>query len=699
MVAREQLEGGPSAPGAAVSEIVRTWPENRPFTVEAALETRPELAERRSILIDLAYEEFCRLEEAGRRQPRSEFAARFPDIQRSLTRVLELHDFCWNEPEIRTALVEQPWPAIGCNFLGFRLVMEIGRGAKSRVYLARDLELAERVVIVKVGCDSREAHTLGALEHPGIVPVLSARTDPVTKLTVLCMPFLGYGTLDAVIDSLYRNGPPRTGCELHTAIVEASQLPEGKLPPVSKCFAAAVAQTGADLAHALAHAHAANVVHSDIKPSNVLIGPSGPMLLDFNLAQNSATDADVVGGTLPYMSPEHLLALTDYAHAVGPPADIFSLGVTLYEFFTGFTPFDVSQWRDMASAAAWLQAAHSQGPKAVTPLTGRVSQQLDQVIRDCLRVDPVSRPTAAELARRLAGIAGTVKLASNWQRTGWIPLVLGVGAVSAAIVPTKAYLFKDSKPLSQVSAGYLESETLSASEATQLLVRGWDRLLKEDLDAAHEDLERAHHVLQTSHSAAALGYSALRWKKDVPQAVPLFQEALKLGLDTAEVHNNFGYCCAQLGDLQTAQVHLLRSLELQPGLRAALHNLALVNLRTALRASSPPDMKYILAALDGDPCPDDLALDAACIFAYACATGEDKEQHLYRCRRCLETAIESGADPRHLKRVSSFWPDIEQEAWWQELPSRPSKAAVLRNSTSSRIALPFLSSAVLASGE
>src|SRR3954454_9061000 len=105
----------------------------------------------------------------------------------------------------------------------------------------------------------------------------------------------------------------------------------------------AVVDTIAQFAEALAQAHERGIVHSDIKPANVLLTDDDvPMLLDFNLSSDSSSHQKatlLVGGTLPYMAPEHLHATRDGAPVLAV-SDIYSLGVIAFELLTGRRPFE-----------------------------------------------------------------------------------------------------------------------------------------------------------------------------------------------------------------------------------------------------------------------------------------------------------------------------------------------------------------------
>ncbi len=151
----------------------------------------------------------------------------------------------------------------------------------------------------------------------------------------------------------------------------------GRAALARRSYVRAIAWWGARLAEALEHAHDRGVLHRDIKPSNVLVTSDGmPMLLDFNLAREPIDGEHggeaAPGGTVDYMSPEHLRALANgEPEGVDHRSDIYGLGVVLYEALTGCRPFDTPR-RGGSLVEALQRAADERsgrivGPRAIEP--------------------------------------------------------------------------------------------------------------------------------------------------------------------------------------------------------------------------------------------------------------------------------------------------------------------------------------------
>jgi serine/threonine protein kinase len=153
---------------------------------------------------------------------------------------------------------------------------------------------------------------------------------------------------------------------------------------------------GLELCSALHYLSTERVVHLDVKPSNIIMG-APPRLIDLSIARSldAAARLDHVTGTDAYLAPEQ--ANPPRTGHPGSPADIFGLGVTLYEGLTGERPFrDGSRDKDASPEDAWPQLVDQPAP-----LPRQFPEFVAAPIMACLDPDPASRPTAAELAGRL----------------------------------------------------------------------------------------------------------------------------------------------------------------------------------------------------------------------------------------------------------------------------------------------------------
>ena len=165
---------------------------------------------------------------------------------------------------------------------------------------------------------------LARVRHPHIADIVSHSVIEDFGFHLICMPFLGGATLAAVLAERQSHAPGTAGIDFLRDLdaVAAPEFPTcGPVRPTREILAAltydqAIAWTGARLADALEYAFSKEVTHGDIKPSNILLGADGsPMLLDFNLACDGSSGGSNEqigdpGGTLAYMSPERLRALT-----------------------------------------------------------------------------------------------------------------------------------------------------------------------------------------------------------------------------------------------------------------------------------------------------------------------------------------------------------------------------------------------------
>jgi eukaryotic-like serine/threonine-protein kinase len=247
----------------------------------------------------------------------------------------------------------------------YRIDGLIDRGGMADVYRGRDVRL-ERDVAVKVLREveherrfAAEARTLARLQHPNLVRLLDAGTD---------------------------NGDAFLVLELLEGATVRHLLDAGPLAPER------VAQIGAETTAALDYIHRRGIVHRDVKPSNLMLDDCGSVrLADFGIARllgaTRTTGSHQAIGTMAYIAPEQL-----QGDEVGPPTDVYSLGLVLIECLTGRRVFNGPP----AEAAA---ARLSRDPEVPAALPGL----WPGLLRAMTARDPHVRPSAAAIRVRLGG--------------------------------------------------------------------------------------------------------------------------------------------------------------------------------------------------------------------------------------------------------------------------------------------------------
>jgi eukaryotic-like serine/threonine-protein kinase len=257
---------------------------------------------------------------------------------------------------------------IGQQIDDFDLLTNLGSGAFARVFLARQRSL-QRLVAVKISADrGTEPQTLAQLDHDYIVRVFDQRLladatllgGSTRHLRLLYMQFLPGGTLLGVLRRVRTTPPSERSGQLLLDAVDAAMEEKGEIRPTDSSVRAEIAELswpetvawlGRRLAEALYYADAHGVLHRDVKPANVLLTAEAvPKLADFSISfSRNLEDTSPVayfGGSLSYMSPEQLEAwhpgYDRDAADLDTRADIYSLGVVLWELLTGAKPFDDS---------------------------------------------------------------------------------------------------------------------------------------------------------------------------------------------------------------------------------------------------------------------------------------------------------------------------------------------------------------------
>ncbi len=304
----------------------------------------------------------------------------------------------------------------------YTLQRELGGGGMSRVFLAEELAFNRQVVVKVLAPDlahelsadrfAREIRVSSQLQHPNIVPVLSAGN--AGGIPYYVMPFVDGESLRARL----------------------TQLPAGERLP----FPAAV-EILRDVLRALSYAHGRGVVHRDIKPENVLLAHGAAVVADFGVAKATAaartlappgadttlTQAGVSLGTPAYMSPEQAAA----DPAIDHRADIYAWGILAYELLAGAHPFS---HRDSVQA---LVSAHLvEEPRPLGQAAPHLPPPLAALVMRCLAKSPADRPgSAGEILDSLATPrGGSMSVPRPHRRTitqaAGVLLVAGIAGVA-----------------------------------------------------------------------------------------------------------------------------------------------------------------------------------------------------------------------------------------------------------------------------
>jgi serine/threonine protein kinase len=242
----------------------------------------------------------------------------------------------------------------------YRIEHELGQGGMATVYLAEDLKHHRKVAIKVLREDLaatmgasrflREIEIAAQLQHPNILPLLDS------------------GDADGL---LYYVMPYVAGRSLRERVAREGELP---IPEAARLIA--------EVADALAHAHAQGVVHRDIKPDNVMLSGRHALVTDFGVAKAVSDAADrrtlttlgMAIGTPAYMSPEQAAADPH----IDQRSDIYAVGAMAYELLTGRPPF-------VGETAQQLLAAHwAEEPAPPSTLRPSVPAALDAGVMRCL---------------------------------------------------------------------------------------------------------------------------------------------------------------------------------------------------------------------------------------------------------------------------------------------------------------------------
>jgi tetratricopeptide (TPR) repeat protein/predicted Ser/Thr protein kinase len=331
----------------------------------------------------------------------------------------------------------------------FRVLEKLGAGGMGVVYKALDTRL-DRAVALKFLPDGmaqdsqalerfrREAHAASALNHPGICTIYDIGEQDH-------MPFIAMEFIDGETLRQHIHGQPL---------------------PLEE-----ILDLGIQIADALDVAHAGGIIHRDIKPSNVFVTTRGQAkVLDFGLAKlvpkdiaglgpadsSSTAPSDgvsivgVLSGTPAYMSPEHVRG-----DDLDPRADVFALGLLLYEMATGRQAFGGK------TAGAIIEAILTRAPASVRAVNPQIPAQLEEIINKCIEKDRDRRyPTAAAVRSDL----------QQFKRVSDSGQIISSVAVAAAAPAAAAAMPASPRP---GRFGWKAVVGISATLVALLAIAGW----------------------------------------------------------------------------------------------------------------------------------------------------------------------------------------------------------------------------------
>ncbi len=347
----------------------------------------------------------------------------------------------------------------------FRLVQLLGQGGMGSVHRAWDTELRREVALKQIRAEGllsrsfrsrflREARAASRLDHPGLCTVYDfGERDGVP---FIAMQLVAGTALDRRIRAAAKGSYPLL------PQFEAAPDRAGAMLPRTRRHFDQLAEFFEELARAIHHAHERGLVHRDIKPGNVMVTEQGrPIVLDFGLVHDDEahdqglTQSGALLGSPPYMAPEQIVV---GAGEVDRRADVWALGVTLYESVSGRLPFESESRHELERQI--LQAA----PVRAAVRNRELPRDLEVVIATAMERDADRRyQSALDLAEDLrrfrereplvARRAGLGLRTTRWMQRN--PVATAIIAVVTVSLAAMSWLFVEAEDARRDAASNL----------------------------------------------------------------------------------------------------------------------------------------------------------------------------------------------------------------------------------------------------
>lgn len=497
---------------------------------------------------------------------------------------------------------------VGRRLGDFEILSLIGRGGMGAVFLAKQVSL-DRQVALKVVAGSglagnrmlerfrREARALAKVTHPNIVPIYEVGEEG--PYSYFAMEYVRGVSLDVVLNAIRKSPPSRRAGAVMQDCLRREQLAASTTGEPAKAgagaevdadYIAAISRVVIRVARALDYGHQQGIIHRDVKPSNILIGPEGtPKLVDFGLArvqsQETITEAGEFFGTPNYVSPEHIRS----PEAVDGRSDVYSLAATYYECLTLRAPFEAGTVHETLNK---ILAQEAVSLKRSCP---RLSTDLNTVVLHALEKSPPDRyQTAAEFADDIENVLefrsirakrpSLTRRMCHIARGNMARVLLAVSAVAvcSALGVGAFHTFK-SRAHAEAEKLYQIGLAKKTSENHREAIQWFDRAMEKDPRYIEAYLAAAecYRSLGDCNQAAVVCRKALQidnnsWvafyelglammvAKDWGDAKTPLERAIALRPEFTPAHASLAACCAATKDDDMAISEFRRAAELEP---------------------------------------------------------------------------------------------------------------------------------------